>query len=144
MSFAVTGAVIGAAGVAYSVYSSEKAAGKAKKAGKEQARIEKDVTAERLVQIKREEMLMREATVAGAAGSGVKTTSQSALEVLADQKAQFAREAAITKKVGASAAKNALAQGSLVAQQYRAQGISQGAQGLSNVFNILSSTGKFG
>ena len=137
MSFTIAGAVVGIAGAAYGVYAGEKAAGQAKKAGRAQAATEQAVTDERLVQIQREAMLTREEQVAGAAASGIKTSSVSTLQVMADTAAQFAREQAITKRVGASAVKSALQEGKIVGQQYRAQGIGQAAQGMSNVFNIL-------
>jgi len=142
MSFAVTSVVVGAVGIGLS-YSASKKAGKASAAaGAEEARIEGEVTAERLVQIKREEMLTREATKAATVASGVKVGSKSTLEVLADQEAQFARERAITDKVGASRAGAALARGQALSQQYKAQGQANAISGLSNIFGMISQLGK--
>lgn len=138
MSFAITAAVVGVAGTAYSVYAGEKAAGQARGAARQQAKTERAVTAERISQLKREEMLMREQTIANTAASGLKISSASPLEILAEQKAQFERERAITQRVGASAVKASLQQGRIVAQQYQAQGIAGGLAGLQNTFNILS------
>ena len=137
MSFAVTAVVVSAVGVGYSIYSGEQAKKGAKQAGAAQAQTEAEVTKERVRQIAREEMLTREATVAATAGSGVKVGSQSTLQVLADQQAEFAREKAITEKVGASAAKAALAEGKAVGAQYQAQGVSGAISGIGNIFSIL-------
>jgi hypothetical protein len=137
MSFAVTAVVTTAVGVGYSIYAGERARDDAKDAGAAQAATEREVTKERIRQIAREEMLTREATVAATAGSGVKIGSQSTLAVLADQAAEFKREKAITEKVGASAAKAALAEGSAVGSQYRAQGISSAISGVASIFSIL-------
>ena len=139
MSFAITAVVTSAVGVGCSIYSGEQAKKDAKKAGAAQAKTEAEVTKERVRQIAREENLMRESTVAATAGSGVKVGSKSTLQVLADQKAEFAREKAITEKVGASAAKAALAEGRAVGAQYQAQGISSAITGIGNIFSILGS-----
>ena len=139
MSFAITAVVTSAVGVGYSIYSGEQAKKDAKQAGREAAKTEAEVTKERVRQIAREENLMRESTVAATAGSGVKVGSKSVLQVLADQQAEFAREKAITEKVGASAAKAALAEGRAVGAQYQAQGISSAITGIGNIFSILGS-----
>ena len=139
MSFVVTAVVTSAVGVGYGIYAGERANKQSKQAGEAAAKTEAEVTKERVRQIAREENLMRESTVAATAGSGVKVGSKSTLQVLADQKAEFAREKSITEKVGASAAKAALAEGRAVGAQYQAQGISSAITGIGNIFSILGS-----
>ena len=87
-------------------------------------------------------MLMREGTVAATAASGVKVGSKSTLEVLADQKAEFAREKEITQEVGASRAQAALKNAALRSRTTKYQGYTAAAQGLTQAFSFLNM--KFG
>lgn len=143
MSFAITAAVVSVGTAAYSISSSRKMAKKQEALGREEAAMEKEVTVERIRQIGREESMMREETVAATAASGVKIGSQSTLEVLAEQKAEFARERAITEKVGASRAAAALGNASLRSQTTKYQGYSAAASGITNAFSLLHMSGKF-
>ncbi len=137
MSFAIASVVIGGIGVISSLSAGKKASKAAKQQGQAQAQTEQKVTTERLRQIERQEMLTREATQLGAAGSGVKIESRSVLEVLADQQAEFAKESSITQQVGASAAKAALDRGKAIGTQAKYQGYSGALGGISNIFSIL-------
>lgn len=134
--WAIAGIALNVIGAAFSIKSGRAAAGAAEDAAAEEARLERRVTSERLYQIGRQEDLMAEATIARTAGSGVKVGSQSQLEVMADQAAQFRRERAITQEVGATRAKASLASGAAVAQQSRYQGYTGAATGLSSAFRI--------
>jgi hypothetical protein len=138
MSFAIAAVVTAGVGTAYSIYSGTQAAGAAKSAGAEQARIERQVTQAKIEQTMRQEMLMREATVAGTAASGVSVKSKSTLEVMADQAAQFRKEMATIRQVGESNAAVLQQNAGMVGSQYRSQGIAQGIQGAANVFSMIN------
>lgn len=138
MSWIATSVATSVIGIGYSAYQGRKAEKAAEGAAAEEARIEGEVTQERLAQIEREEMLTREATVAGAVGQGIRTESGSVLEVLADQAAQFERERTITEEVGASRATAALARGESLSQQIRAGTIASTFSGLANTAQYAS------
>lgn len=99
--------------------------------------MEEAVTEERLRQLRVEERTMAGETRGRVAASGARVTSGSALEVLAEQEREFARERAITAEVGASRAQTALKRGENLARQYRYQGYSDAAGSLANIFSII-------
>ena len=134
--FAVAGIAVSVIGAGLSYKGSQDAGDAAKDASKEEARLEGLVTDARIEQIEREEMMMAEATTAAVAGSGVKVGGGSELAVLADQASEFRKEQRITKEVGATRSRAALAGGAATAQQYKYQGYSQAASGLSAAFSI--------
>lgn len=115
---------------------------KAKRQAAEEARIEGEITAERVRQIDKEEEVLAGTTVARTAGSGVKVNSASPLEILADQAFEFERERAITESVGASKARAALDRGSAVASQIDANTIQSSVAGLSSIFSVLQDNKK--
>ena len=144
MSFAVTAAVATVAGAVISYQGSRKAGKAAEAAGQAEAETERAVTQERLRQIEREEMLLREQTIAGTAGQNIKVDSRSALEVLADQASEFRREREITTEVGASKAQASLTRASALATQYKYQGYSALFSGLTGAAGIGHDAGWFG
>lgn len=112
----------------------------ARAAARREAKIEHSVTSERVRQIRRQQEMLRAETIARVAGSGIKVSSKSPLEVLADQESEFKREVDITKEVGASRATAALSRGQMVGEQYKYQGYQQALSGISSMFNIAANT----
>ncbi len=138
MWLAVAGIAANVIGAAFGLSGASKAAKAADRAGKREAKLEGLVTDERLRQIDREEMLMREDTIARTAGSGVLVGSQSSLEVLADQASEFRKEYRITREAGATRSRAALEGGRATAQQYKYQGYSSAVGGIANAFSIAN------
>ncbi len=116
----------------------------ARRQGQEQARVERQVTRERLRQIERQEEIMRGQTIAGAAGQGVDVGSQSVLQVLADQEAEFRRELQVTETVGASRARGALQRAETLSDTYKYQGYASLFSGVMGVANIGKEAGWWG
>lgn len=136
-------AIIAGAGAVAGLIGSSSASKAAKRAAAIEARNERAVTQERLIQISQEERTLAGVTRARGAGSGVAIGQGSILNVLAEQARQFDRERAITAKVGASKARAALAQGEAISEQYRAQGLQNLFQGLGQAALLASQSGLF-
>ena len=107
-------------------------------AGRQQAGIEKRVTAEKLLILEQEERELAGETRARAAGSGVKADVGSVLTLLAEQARTFERERRFTRDVGAEKAKLAQTRGGMVASQVRTQAFGQAASTASNAFSIFA------
>ncbi len=137
MSFAIASAVISGIGAIANISAGRKAAKAAERQGDAQAATERKVTAERIRQIDREQMLMKEETKIRTAGSRISVGSKSTLEVLADQRSEFFREKLITQQVGASAATAALDRAGALSTQAKYQGYSSALGGISSIFSIL-------
>lgn len=141
--WAIVGAVTGAVGVISSLIGSKKSSDAAKKQSREEARLEKIVTDERLRQIDIEERALYGETLAGYAGGGVQAmtpgmrsrgaTVGSPATILAEQKTAFQFEKKVTKEAGASRAQQALTGGKMTADLYKYQGYSQAASGISDI-----------
>ena len=121
---------------------SRKSASAAKKAARKEAQAEGEVTIERIRQLEIEERALAGATRAGYAGSGVKADVGAPLAILAEQAKEFAFEKQITARVGATKAAAALQRGRDVGNAVRYQSYSNLARGASNIFTILSQSGK--
>jgi hypothetical protein len=113
-----------------------KASKAAKRAAAEAARQEGVVTQERVRQIAQEERTLAGQTVARTAGSGSVVTQGSPLQILAEQKREFAKEGLVVRLAGASRASAALASGRSVAAQASAQGLSALFAGIGQAANI--------
>lgn len=109
----------------------------ARRQAEEEARIERQVTGERIRQLYGEERDMAGRTRAIAAGSGIVADRGSPLMVLAEQATEFAREREITRRVGASRAQTALAQGRAVGRQATAQGLTALTSGLAQSLQLF-------
>lgn len=117
--------------------SSRRARRAARRAAEAEARIERQVTDERIRQLYSEERTMAGETRAIAASSGIVASRGSPLMVLAEQAAEFAREREFTRKVGASRAQAAIAQGRAIGRQAQAQGLQSFVGGLTQAARIL-------
>jgi len=134
-------AVAAAAAVASAlsgIIGGNKAKHAAEDAAREESRLEGLVTKEKLRQLGKEEVALKGATIAAAAGSGVKVDKGSPLEVMTEQSNEFFFEKQIVEKVGASKAALALQQGRAIGQQAQYSGYSQGFAGLSNMLSIIA------
>jgi len=120
----------------------KKASSAAKRAAKKEAEAEGKVTAERLRQLGVEERVLEGQTIGGYAGSGVSVSRGSPLQILAEQAKEFAFEKRVTADVGATKAAAALQRGRDVGNAVRYQSYSNLAKGASNIFTILSQSGK--
>lgn len=141
--FAVAGVVVAAVGVISSFLGAKKAESAAKKAAREEARLEGLVTTEKIRQLKIEERRMRGDTRAGFAGpGGVQVDRGSPLAVLAEQAREFKTERGVVMQVGATKAAAALQRGQNLATQYRMGGYAAAAAGASNIFSILANRPK--
>lgn len=141
-TMAVVGASIAALGLISDFLGSRSAKSAAERQARKEAEAEGLVTTERLRQLDVEERSFAGATRAGYAGSGVKADTGSPLQILAEQAKEFAYEKQITAQVGASKAASALQRGRDVGNAVRYQSYSNLAQGASNIFTILSQSGK--
>ena len=141
---AIAAAVVGGVGIISGFLGSKKAAKAAKEQAKEEARIEGLITDERIRQIGKEERSLYGETVAGYAGGGVlssfgsmsdvpRETMGSARSVLAEQKQEFGFERDITRETGASNVAQSLARGKALANQYKYQGYTNAASGISKI-----------
>lgn len=133
--------VIAAVGAGTSIKGGVDAKSAAGKAGRAQALSEMELTNAKLIQLKEEERALRGQTIAGAAGSNIKTDIGSPLEVLKEQARNFQKERATVAKVGATKAANLTTNSKMVGNQAAYQGYAQGAQGLSNAFLMYSKMG---
>jgi hypothetical protein len=120
-----------------------KAASAAKKAGKKQASDERVITAERIRQLQIEERTLRGETIGKVAASHVKVDQGSPLEVLAEQVREFSKERQITQQVGASKAAASMQRGRDVGNIAKYQSYSNIASGASQIFSMMSNSGKF-
>lgn len=143
----IASTILTGGGILSGIFGAKKAKRAARRQAEEEARIEGEITEERQRQIDVEERALRGETIARSAASGVKVTSGSTLEILAEQAYEFEKERAITEKVGASKARAALDRGSSLAAQIESQAIGSSASQLTSLFAILSSnkasTGKY-
>ena len=152
MAVAVAGLVIGTIGMISGFLGSKKASKAAKESSKEEARIMKETTAERMRQLGVEERTMFGETLAGYAGGGVQAVSPSLsgarpqtgspATVLAEQKKEFKYERDITASVGASNVQQALSRGKSTADAYKWQGYSNAASSLSSMLTSYAAVTK--
>ena len=140
--FAAVGIGLSALGLISNFLGSKKASSAAKKEAKEGARLEGMVTAEKIRQLHVEEKVMRGETIAAYAGSGVKVGTGSPLDILAEQRKEFAFQRDITSRVGATKAAQGLTRGQNIASAYRYQGYSNMASGLGDIFSFLGTRTK--
>ena len=110
----------------------------AKKAGKEEARLESLVTQAKVVDLEKEEEVLRGQTIAAAAGAGIKTDVGSPLTILAETARVFAREKRTIQQVGATRATAATTRGRMVGRQATYQGIGQAASSVGTAFSLFS------
>ena len=140
----IASAVIGALGIISGFLGSKKAAKAAKEQSEEEAKAERELTAERVYQLGREERQLQGETVAGYAGGGVlsafgsmgnvpRGTMGSARSVLSEQATTFQREVDITQRVGATKVQQGLAHGKALADRYKFEGYSNAATGIANI-----------
>lgn len=136
----LTGFSLGIKGISLisSIFGGKKSSDRAEEQAAREAEIERKVTAERVRQIGVEKEALRGETVARTAASGIKTTSQSSLELLKEQAFEFQMEELITREVGASKAKASLDRGSALAEQYRQSGYQGALSSLGSIFSVLS------
>ncbi len=162
---AIAGVVLGAVGLISSFIGSKKAASAAKDEAAEQARLEGLTTDEKLRRLRIDQRSLYGETLAGFAGSGVLARPGS-LEsnltlgdsfggagayggsasvmtgspgvVIQEQAKEFAFERDITRKVGATKVAQALTRGKNVAEQYKYQGYSNVATGISSILSNYS------
>ena len=149
MPIAIAGAIAAGIGAVSSIVGRAKAAKAAKRAAREEARLEGIVTAEKIRQLHIQERVMKGETIAGYAGGGVKafhggTGGQggrgpaigSAKPVLAEQAKEFRQERAVTGEAGASRSSNALSRGAMMADQYRYSSYASAASSLGQMFSM--------
>lgn len=134
---AVAGAVLAGIGAISSILGGNKASHAAKRAGREEARLEGLVTAEKIRNLGIDERVMRGETRAQVAGSGVKVGEGSPLQVLAEQARSFAAERKITSEVGASKADLALTRARGVASAARYGSYANAANQFGQMFSLL-------
>ena len=153
MAAAIAGAVVlGTIGLISGFIGSKKASKAAKKQAAEEARIQKETTAERLRQLGVEERTLFGSTLAGYAGGGVQSvtpslmgsgpTTGSPATVLAEQAKEFKYERDITASVGASNVQQTLMRGKNTANAYKWQGYSNAASSISNILTSYALTQK--
>ena len=111
----------------------------AKKAGKEEAALESLVTQAKVVDLEKEEEVLRGQTIAAAAGAGVKTDVGSPLTILAETASEFARQKRTIQQAGATRAAAATTRAGMVGKRATYQSISQGASSLSTAFSLFPS-----
>ena len=87
--------------------------------------------------------MLKGQTIAGFAGSNVKTDVGAPLEIVKEQAKEFAHERKITAQVGASKAAQGLQRGRDVGDMYKYQSYSNLAKGASNIFSLMNSSGMF-
>jgi hypothetical protein len=153
----VAGAIFSGLGAISSILGGRSAASAARKQGREEARLEGIVTAEKVRQIGVEERITRGETIAGYAGSGVKAfrgvgadpartgydpsrSYGSPLSVLAESAREFARERHITQQVGATRASQALQGAKATADRYKTGGYAQGLSQIGSIFSMWRPT----
>jgi hypothetical protein len=145
-------AAVQVVGLISSYIGSKKASKAAKEQAKEEARLEGIVTDEKIRQLGVDERTLYGQTVAGQAGSGVvgiqpnlgqsNVMAGSPQAVLGEQAASFLQQKNIVQQVGASKAASALTRGKNVAEQYKWQGYSNVASGVSNILANYSAMTK--
>jgi hypothetical protein len=111
---------------------------KGKKAGREQAFAEQTVTKAKVEDLLKEERAMKGATIAGAAGSGVKVNQGSPLQILAEQAREFERERMTVKEVGATKTAAALTRSDMARTAAGYQGYSQALSSASTAFSLIA------
>jgi hypothetical protein len=115
-----------------------KKAGKAaKRESRIQAQQERELTQEKLLNLKIEERTLAGDTRARAAGSHVKVGQGSPLDVLAEQAKTFARESNITARVGATNAAVIRQRGKNVADQAKYGSYGRVSAGLGDAFKLF-------
>lgn len=120
-----------------SLYGGSAASKAAKKAGKEEARLESVVTQAKITDLFKEEEVLRGQTVAATAGAGVKVDRGSPLTILAEQAREFARERMTVAKAGATRATAAQTRGRNVGRAATYQGVSQAASSAATAFTLM-------
>ena len=136
--FSIAGGIMSLLSGAASVIGGIEARKAAKEAGKEEAALESLVTQAKVVDLEKEEEVLRGQTIAAAAGAGVVTDVGSPLTILAEQAKEFARDKRTIQQVGATRATAATTRGKMVGRQAMSQGISQGVSSLSSAFSLFA------
>ena len=146
---AVAAAAVSVVGTVISYTGSKKAAGSAKDAAKEEARVNKLTTAEAIRRLEIDERTLYGETLAGYAGGGVLSMQQtlanssvmsgSPSTVIGEQSKEFAAEQKITQSVGASNVQQALTRGKATADAYKWQGYSNAAANISSIISSFKS-----
>jgi hypothetical protein len=134
------GVALGAVDLISGIIGGSKASSAAKRQAREEARLEGILTTEKVRQLDVEARLREGEMKAGYASGRVKIGSQSALQLLAEQRKQFLHERSTILEVGASKAANALQRGSNLASQIRYGSISDAAgkaAGLAGTFGSI-------
>jgi len=140
---AIAGGVMSLVSGAASIFGGMSASKDAKRAAKEEAGLESIITQSKVVDLEKQEEVLRGQTVAAAAGAGVKTTKGSPLEILAEQAREFAREKLTVQQVGASRASAAMTRGKMVGRQAMYQGVGQGVSALGSAFSMIGQSGSY-
>ncbi len=110
----------------------------ANKAARAESRAEGVVTAAKLADLAIEERALKGQTLAATAGSRVKVGVGSAVEILKEQAATFARERLTVATVGATKASIITKRGKMVGDQALFQGIGQGFSSASTAFSLFA------
>ena len=134
---AVVGAVFAGLGAISSIIGGNKASHAARRAGREEARLEGLVTAEKIRNLEVDERVMRGETRAQVAGSGVKVGEGSPLQILAEQARSFAAERKITGEVGASKAGLAITRARGVSSAARYGSYASAANQFATMFSLI-------
>lgn len=137
--FAIAAGVMALLSGAADVIGGIEARKEAKKAGKEEARLESLVTQAKVIDLEKEEEVLRGQTIAAAAGAGIKTDVGSPLTILAETAREFAREKRTIQQVGATRAAAATTRGRMAGRQATYQGIGRGVSSLGTAFSLFSS-----
>ena len=142
MSWATAGKVLqgvaAAVGVGAQVAGTSRTMKKGKEAAREAALAEQTVTKAKVIDLLKEERAMRGATIAGAAGSGVKVNQGSPLQILAEQAREFERERMTVKEVGATKTAAALTRSDMARTAAGYQGYSQAVSSASTAFSLIA------
>ena len=140
---AIVGASIAAVGLITDFLGGKAAAGAAKKAAAREAGAEKKLTRERLRELEVEQKRVEGETIGATAASRVKVGSESPLMLLANQAKEFEYKKKIVRETGATKAAAALQQGKDVGRIAKYQSYSNVAKGASDIFSMISASGKF-
>ena len=134
----VVAGIMAGIGALTSILGGVSASKKTKPAAKEEARLETLVTQAKILDLKRDEELLRGQTIAGAAGAGVKADVGSPLTIIAEQAREFERERRTVSQVGTTRASQAISRGRMVGRQAVYGGISSAASQASDAFSIFA------
>jgi len=127
-------------GLISSLMGGKKSSDAAGKAASSEMSAEGKVTQSKLLDLHKEEEVLRGQTIAATAGSNIKTGMGSALEILNEQAREFDRERFTVSQVGATKVAAAGARGHMVGQAAMYQGIGQAAGYAANAFSIIAAS----